>query len=177
MPISGFEGINLETRESQTDSLKSWYNEKFNSDFEKPFMLPEEVPIFNPICLMDALEKFKSPARPFDKPTRVCIYYYFNRQQDGQSQVFGHCLSVKVVSGVLQEGDKMILMPLNEEVTVKSIDLLSKFAYPGQLCDICITIPKTLDAENIKQGMVLGDPKYKLHQVTKIRAKIIVYDS
>jgi selenocysteine-specific translation elongation factor len=51
----------------------------------------------------------------------LCIYDYFNKVQDGHGALSGDCVSVKVESGVVQEKDRMILMPVNEKVEIKRI--------------------------------------------------------
>jgi len=74
----------------------------------------------------------------------------------------------------------MIMMPLNKEVKVKNIEKGGKqkdYAVAGELVEVNITFnKKDMDSDFIRAGAVLGDPMYPVHQVSKIRVKIIVYD-
>lgn len=65
--------------------------------------------MLEPICLIEALERFKPAKKPVNKPCRVCIYSYYNKPRQGATNVFGHVLSVKVESGVLGAESKMLL--------------------------------------------------------------------
>jgi elongation factor 1 alpha-like protein len=112
VPISGLTGLNLESRESQPAELKKWYNEEAGKD----------DPYKEPICLIEAFERFKASPQPYNRPARVCIYDYFNRNKDGFSNVTGDVLQVKVESGAIQTKDKLVLMPLDQQVTVKAIE-------------------------------------------------------
>ena len=68
------------------------------------------------------LDNFKGRPRPVNKPIRVCIYDYINKGQDAFSAVCGDVCSVKVESGTIQEKDRLVLMPLGAEITVKAIE-------------------------------------------------------
>lgn len=182
VPISGLQGLNLVDRTSQPKELQQWYNDSWYSKYrdEKQSSQKNDIQL-QPICLIEALEKFKTPKKPINKPTRVCIYAYYNKPRAGTSQVFGDCLSVKVESGVLSPESKMLLMPLQAEVTVKGIEIAGSsqlYVSAGQLCDISIAFNrKDFDPEFIAAGHVLCDPEWPVHQVCKIRAKIIVYET
>jgi elongation factor 1 alpha-like protein len=92
--------------------LTKWYNHESS----------KENKYKEPICLVDALERFKPSQKPNSKPQRICIYDYFNRGKDGFSWVTGDCCTVKIESGMLLEGSQLLLMPLNEMVTIKAIE-------------------------------------------------------
>ena len=167
--MSGLQGINLDSRESQPEELKCWYNDKNG----------ETNPWKKPMCLLEILDNFKSHPKPYNKPARVCIYDIFNKMKDGFSTTTGDCFSTKVESGVVSEKQKMLLLPQNEEVMVKAIDCQQKnvkFAESGKLCEISLQLPTGFDVGFIRPGSVLCDIRYPIHQVKKFRARIIVYD-
>jgi len=97
--VSGLLGINLDSIEDLPESLTRWYNEARGKDEQNK----------KPICLMDLIDSFRGMKRPYNKPARVCVYDYYNKDQDGFAYVFGDCLSVKVESGVIKEKDKLLL--------------------------------------------------------------------
>ena len=69
VPISGLLGINLDSTDDLPESLTKWYNEDRGKD-EKNKM---------PMCLMDIIDGFRGMKRPFNKPARVCVYDYYNK--------------------------------------------------------------------------------------------------
>lgn len=143
------------------------------------------------MTLIDVIDNFKPISKPFNKPTRVCIYdYYTSNFQDHITSIHkanknatfnltGDCCQVKVESGVIQERSRLKLLPQDIEVEVKAIEVNKKkvdFVYCGQLADISIQLPKDFNASFIRQGSVLCDPDYPVHMVRKFRARIVVYD-
>jgi translation elongation factor EF-1alpha len=53
--------------------------------------------------------------------------------------VSGDCCSVKVESGVIKEKDKLLLMPLDVEVTIKGIEKQKQkvtHVHSGEMCEI-----------------------------------------
>ena len=107
MPLSGLQGLNLDSRDNQPTELKQWYNEDNG---------------YEPKCLIDALDSFKKGERPYNKPTRVCIYDYYKGQQDGFSLSQGDCIYAKIESGVVKEKQELLLLPQNEIVHVNTIE-------------------------------------------------------
>ena len=94
---------------------------------------------------------------------RVCVYDYF-KQTEGS--IIGDCIQAKVESGIIRERDTVVLMPLNHPVQIKGIEISKKrvpYAMPGDLCEISLSIPPSLDPSYIKPGNVLCDPKYPVH--------------
>jgi translation elongation factor EF-1alpha len=118
------------------------------------------------MCLLEVLDTFKSHPKPYNKPTRVCVYDIFTKMKDGFSITTGDCFSTKVESGVVTENQKMILLPQNEEVIVKAIECQTKkvdFAESGKLCEISLKLPTGYDAGFIRPGSVLCDINYPIH--------------
>ena len=62
------------------------------------------------------LDGFRSPDRALNRPTRFVISDIF--KSTGSSS--GCCLAGRVESGMIQIGDKLLLLPLNEVAHVKS---------------------------------------------------------
>ena len=57
-------------------------------------------------------------------------------------------------------------MPLNCVVSVKAIEVSKKkvpSAHPGDICEISLTLPFSVDPNYIKTGNVLCDIKYPIH--------------
>jgi elongation factor 1 alpha-like protein len=155
VPISGLVGTNLSERPKDVPALTGWYDGP---------------------CLVEILDAMKLPNRSTNKPLRVCVYDYY-KQTEGT--IIGDCVAAKVESGVINERDTLLLMPLNTPVQVKSIEISKKkvsFAAPGDLCDIALNIPPAIDPNYIKSGNVLCDPRYPIHQVKQFRAQIVVFD-
>ena len=72
--------------------------------------------------MIEAIDSFKKGEKPYNKPTRVCVYDYFKGNQDGFSLSSGDCVSAKIESGVVMEKQELLLMPQNEKVTVNTIE-------------------------------------------------------
>ena len=101
LPTSGFHGINVDTRDTQVEELKAWYNED-QEDIKKKGR-----------CLVEIMDSLNSAVRPHKRPVRACIYSYFNRTKDGKSTATGDCVHLKIESGIIKEKDNLLLMPHN----------------------------------------------------------------
>ena len=157
VPISGLVGINLSERPDPKDYplLTEWY--------QGP-------------CLVEILDSMKLPKRNSTKPMRICVYDYY---KSTEGTIIGDCIQAKIDSGIIKDKDSVLLMPLNHIVQIKSIEISKKrvpFAAPGDLCDISLVIPPSLDPSYIKPGNVLCDPKYPIQFVREFRAQIVVFD-
>ena len=169
VPISGLAGLNLIDRTSQPPELVEWYADSWylkfrTTDDEKS----KNALQCEPICLVEALENFKNPKMPINKPLRVCIYGYYNKLRHGNDTLYGDCLTVKVESGVLKRTDTLMLMPLSHKVTIRAIQIAEKdvpVACAGELCEVSLVndFSKDLDPEYITAGHVLCDLNYPVH--------------
>ena len=127
VPLSALLGLNLESRDLQPEELKSWYHSEAEDKFKKGR------------SLVEVIDSFRGRPKPVKKPIRVCVYDYLNKGQDAFSAVSGDCCSVKVESGVIKEKDKLLLMPLGAEVTIKAIEKQKEkvnYAHAGDMCEI-----------------------------------------
>ena len=95
IPCSGLTGENL-TKSPSTDKLTSWYTGD---------------------TLAGVVDKMKTPVRAMEKPFRLAISDIF-RAQTGS----GFSVSGRVEAGVVMKDDKVLVSPLNEIGTVKSVD-------------------------------------------------------
>lgn len=91
VPCSGLVGENL-TKVSGEKDLVTWY--------QGP-------------TLVQAIDSLKPPERPVGKPLRVSVNDVFRGQG-------GHCIGGRVETGMVQSGDKVMVQPIGEIVTVKS---------------------------------------------------------
>lgn len=64
-----------------------------------------------------ASDKFRVPDRPLNRPVRLVVSDVF--RSTGVSS--GYCLSGRLESGMIQSGDKLLLMPLNESILIKGL--------------------------------------------------------
>ena len=146
VPISGLQGINLDSAEDLPEELTSWYKD--------------------PVCLMDVIDNFKGARRPVYKPIRVCVYDFYTKVQDGKTNVHGDCLSVKIESGIIQEKDVLVLLPQGVDVVVRAImcnNEAQSIAYAGQLCEISVELPKKFDKNYIRRGSVMCDKNFPIN--------------
>lgn len=95
VPCSGLQGENLTKTPTESD-LTSWYKGP---------------------TLLKAVDDLKNPERPVGKPLRISINDVFKGQG-------GLCIGGRVETGMVHSGDKVMVQPVGEIVTVKSEYLL-----------------------------------------------------
>ena len=79
----------------------------------------------------------------------------------------GNILAGRIEGGVIKKGEKMVIKPINLEAHIKEIHVGDKpvqLAYPGDICDVMITLKKEKDWQNITKGCFLSS--VKLHVPT-----------
>jgi len=77
---------------------------------------------------------------------------------------------------MVQTGDKLLLMPVNEMVHVKSIsinDANVQCAFAGDQVVVTASVP---DPNSISLGSVLCDPAEPIKATTKIEARIVIFN-
>ncbi len=125
IPVSGIEGDNLKEK---SDNM-GWYSGP---------------------TLFDALDQFKVPEKPTNKPLRLPI-------QDVYSiQGIGTVPSGRVETGVMKPGDKVIFNPTGKKATVNTIQMHYeeiKQAEPGDNIGFAV---KGLSKNEIRRGDVVG---------------------
>ena len=66
--------------------------------------------------LFSSIDKFRPPERALNRPVRLVISDIF-KSVGGSS---GCCLAGRLESGMIQTADKILVMPLNEVIQIKS---------------------------------------------------------
>ncbi len=143
VPYSALEGANVS---SKSDKL-SWYNGP---------------------TLLEALDTFKVPEKPVDKPLRLPI-------QDVYSIAgFGTVPVGKVETGVMKPGDQVIIMPSGVKTEIKSIEMhhqqLQK-AEPGDNVGFNV---KGVDKKDMRRGDVVGPVSSPPTVAQEFTAQIVV---
>lgn len=154
VPISGLLGENL-TDKSTIEKLNEWYKGP---------------------CLSDLIYEFKPNKKSIDKPIRVFISDSYISTFE---QIKGLCVSGKVEGGVIEAGDKLILMPLKAKCTIKGImtgEQKVKKAKAGEAAEIALQIEGDLDQSLVKNGMILSSLAYPVNVITRFKAQIMTFE-
>jgi translation elongation factor EF-1alpha len=91
----------------------------------------------------------------------------------------GYVLAGRIEGGVLKKGEKLVIKPPNLEVTIKDIQIGDKsmnLAYPGDICDILISLKKDKDWEMIQKGCFLSSTKLHVPTGRMVLAEIKLYE-
>jgi len=112
----------------------------------------EKMPWYKGPTLFEALDAFKMPPKPIDKPLRLPIQDVYTITGVGTVPVG------RVETGVLKEGDKVIFMPANKVGEVKSIEthhVRIPRAEPGDNIGFNV---RGVSKRDIRRGDVVGHP-------------------
>lgn len=147
VPLSGFTGENmLERKEAK---LSSWWKGP---------------------TLVEALNELTVPPRPpADGPLRICISDVY---RTGASS----CISGKVEAGTVTVGQKVLLLPSNEQTTVKSLQTRNAPARMGRVGDYMDAVILPVEQQFANIGGVICDPKKPVPCVDFLRVQILVFD-
>jgi elongation factor 1 alpha-like protein len=149
VPISGFTGENL-TVPPKNPLFKSWYNSP---------------------TLVDRIDEIKPPKREYEQSFRFIVSDVYKDAISG----IGVAVGGRIEGGFVAKGDKLLLMPLNQIVTVKMIkfqDNAVEYAYSGHNVDIGII---GVDISKISLGSVLCDPQNPVSICSKFQAQILTF--
>lgn len=120
VPVSGLTGENLTTPPTET-KLKEWYTgpslvQAIGNCILNVFnvSIARIAFIYTGLVIVDG---FRTPERSLNQPFRLVISDIF--KSTGSSS--GCCLAGRIESGMIQTGDKLQIMPLNETANVKGI--------------------------------------------------------
>lgn len=116
-------------------------------------------------------DNFRVPERNIDKPLRLTISDIFKGTVSG-----GLCIAGRIETGVLAPNDKVLVCPLKEVATVKSvsIDDSTKLAvFAGDHATVSLS---GVDVANIAVGHVLSDIVHPVAIATRIQARIVVFN-
>jgi len=112
----------------------------------------EKMPWYKGPTLFEALDAFKMPPKPIDKPLRLPIQDVYTITGVGTVPVG------RVETGVLKEGDKVVFMPANKVGEVKSIEthhVRIPKAEPGDNIGFNV---RGVSKRDIRRGDVVGHP-------------------
>lgn len=148
IPCSGLSGENL-TKAPTEPNLASWYKGS---------------------CLVDAIDKFRSPERQIDKPLRMCVSDVFKGMGSGLS------VAGTLQAGSVQPGDKVVIMPQGSVATVKSVaidDVPQLCAFAG---DSALVVVTGIDFTDIAVGSILCEHGNPIQVTTRLRARVVVFN-
>jgi elongation factor 1 alpha-like protein len=149
VPCSGLLGENLATK-SEEPKLSQWYTGP---------------------TLLEAIDSFRPPERPVGKPLRLTVNDVFKGPG-------GLCVAGRLETGMLQSGDKVLIQPIGEIATVKSITMdndSGPIAFAGD--PVLITLLGVADASVISIGFVLTDPSHPIRVSSRIQTRIVTFDA
>ncbi len=128
----------------------------------------DKMPWYNGPTLLEALDSFKVPAKPVDKPLRLPVQDVFSISG------FGTVPVGRVETGIMKPGDQIIIEPSGIKTEVKSIEMhhqaLQK-AEPGDNVGFNI---KGIEKKDIKRGDVVGPSSNPPKVANEFTAQIIV---
>jgi len=149
IPCSGLTGENL-TLPPRTESLSKWYKGP---------------------TLMQAIDNFKTPVRAMDKPFRLSISDIFKAQSGS-----GFSIAGRVESGVVMKDDKVLVCPLNEIGSVKSVLVEQVDSGTGFAGDHVVLTLVGPDQTCVTPGMVLCDPSQPVPVAMRFQARMVVFN-
>lgn len=91
----------------------------------------------------------------------------------------GKVIAGRIEGGVIKKGEKLMVKPINLEVTVKEIhigDKPSQIAYPGDICDVLINLKKEKDWSLVHKGCFLSSLKFQVPTARIFQAEIKLYE-
>jgi elongation factor 1 alpha-like protein len=159
IPISGLTGENLMTRSANTQ-LNEWYHGK------------------TLIELIDSLPSTSSSSTSIEesmivKPTRVTVTDAYKSSAASQ----GFVVAGKVVSGSVASNDTLLVLPMNQSIAVRSVEVRAErvpVAVAGDHVEISIKeTSSSFDTALLTAGQYLSSPTYPIPIVTSFEVQII----
>ncbi|KAK2181185.1 hypothetical protein NP493_407g03006 [Ridgeia piscesae] len=146
IPCSGLAGENL-TSAPTVAALATWYTGP---------------------TLVEQIDNFKLPERQVSKPLRMCVSDVFKGMGSGFS------VAGVIHAGAVQPGDRLLVMPQGELLTVKGVlidDLPMQCAFAGDNVVLTVT---GIDMSNVTVGSILCLPNDPIKAVTRFTARIVL---
>ena len=127
----------------------------------------KNMPWYDGDPLIKVLDKTIAPPKPpSEKPLRCVVQDVYDLD--------GRDITVcKVETGILRVGDRIVILPIQEERTVKSIDIFgsdAEQAFPGD--SVGITFDKPL---SLRRGYVLAGSSEDLEPTRNFTAELIIF--
>ncbi|GMG99284.1 hypothetical protein Nepgr_001124 [Nepenthes gracilis] len=121
--------------------------------------------------LLEAIDTFHPPTRDYSKPLLMPICDIIKSQSMGQISACG-----KLGAGALQIGCKVLVMPLGDVGTVRSIECNSQPCPIARAGDNVAVSIQGIDAGHIMAGGVLCHPDFPVRVATHLELKVLVLD-
>lgn len=150
VPLSAMENQNLVTAASD-DRLKSWYKGPH---------------------LLDAIDLLHPPRRDYEKPLAMPICDVIKTHSMGQVSASG-----KLEAGALRSGSKVLVMPLGEVATVRSIECNSQPCAVARAGDNVSVVLQGIDVGHVIAGGVLCHPDFPVKVASCLEIKILVLEA
>lgn len=128
----------------------------------------DKTPWYKGPTIVEALDTFKEPERPIDKPLRIPIQDVYSISGVGTVPVG------RVETGVLKKGDKVVFVPSNVSGEVKSIEMHHEEipeAKPGDNIGFNV---RGVGKDQIRRGDVAAHPDTAPKPVKEFVAQIVV---
>lgn len=150
VPVGAMQGVNLiALNMPEAGDLRQWYSGP---------------------TLVSLLDKLEPPTRDIDSPLRLPLANVFK----GQGQ--GAAVSGRIITGIVQVGEKLRVLPGDETGVVKSIEVDEEnvpWAAAGSNVNIQLT---SIDPVNLIIGSVLCPLDSLVPLATSFLARVIVFD-
>ena len=123
--------------------------------------------------LVEAIDKLKPPARLIEKPFRMAASDVFKPNTGSGLAVAG-----RIESGFVMANDKVLVQPLNEIATVKTIEnsegvpVMEGISFAGEHVSLILASIDRADA--VSAGSVIVDPASPLPVTKHFRAKVSI---
>ncbi|KAG8964732.1 Hsp70 suppressor, GTPase facilitates ribosomal subunit dissociation [Tulasnella sp. 419] len=156
VPCAAMAGVNLLERASNDETAK-----KLAAWYDGP-------------TLVDSLDKLTPPARPIDSPLRFPVSNVF--KGGGGTVSSGIGVSGRLVTGVVQVGEKVRILPGDETAVVRTIEYDEKLV-PWAAAGSNITLYlANVDPLQLSVGSVLCPPTDIVPLASSFVAQVIVFD-
>ncbi|KAJ7688427.1 P-loop containing nucleoside triphosphate hydrolase protein [Mycena rosella] len=150
LPVGAMLGVNLATCEGDdAKQLLQWYKGP---------------------TLVDLLDKLEPPSRDIAAPVRIPISNIFKGQGSGTS------VAGRLLSGVVQVGERLRILPGDETAVVKSIEVEEEnvpWAMAGSNLTLALV---SVDSIQLTIGSVLCPPADPVPLASNFTARIIIFD-
>eukprot|EP00164_Ancoracysta_twista_P002562 GFYU01003413.1.p1 GENE.GFYU01003413.1~~GFYU01003413.1.p1 ORF type:complete len:701 (-),score=178.20 GFYU01003413.1:100-2202(-) len=143
VPVSGLTGVNIQEKK---EPALSWYTGP---------------------TLLEAVDAFTPPVRETDKPFRLCVNDIY------KSLALGMSVGGKIETGNVVVKDKLLVMPVNEIVSVKGIEVQGDSCKWGKAGDNVSLGIEGIEPQQIWVGSILCDPEKPISIVSVFKAQIV----
>ncbi|KAH9604600.1 hypothetical protein KSS87_000070 [Heliosperma pusillum] len=121
--------------------------------------------------LLDAIDHLQPPRRDYEKPVLMPICDVVKTHAMGQVSVCG-----KLEAGALRSGLKVLVMPLGDVATVRSIECNSRPCTIARAGQNVAVVLQGIDLTHVKAGGVLCHPDFPVRVASHLELKVLVLD-